>query len=67
MKPWRKARRDFEIGYWTKTINDAGSISEAARRVGANRTWLQRLIKNLEIKSPRRYTPNKGRWGNLSH
>lgn len=57
-RPLHEAVRQFKRDFVTMTLQATqGNRSEAARRLGIQRTYLQRLIRELEIQVP----PPRGR------
>lgn len=45
-------RMEWERIYWTSLLAQHGTVSGAARAVGANRTHLHKYLHQLGLKSP---------------
>lgn len=68
--PYRVALQEFEIDYWSRLLEECrGSVSEAARRAGCNRTYLHGKLRDLGVSNPCRPNTGKreGNWGSLTH
>jgi len=58
LAPYVKARRAFELWYWSRMVKDCGgSVRLAARVGGTNRTWLYKKLQLLGITATRRKAP----------
>lgn len=50
---WEKARREFEIAYWTEIITYCGhSINQVAKLSGMHRQNVYKIIRRLGIELP---------------
>jgi hypothetical protein len=63
IEPFQAAKKAWIRDYWEKALAAHGSVRAAARAANVNRTYANRLLNKLGLKSPQTRHARRGNWG----